>query len=103
MFPEIITTKRNELEAICRKHRVQKLLLFGSMLRGDYTDSSDVDVLVTFKPEADPEIGYFDIFRLQDDLEEILGRHVDLGTVRSLKPNIKESVLNTAQILYAGQ
>jgi uncharacterized protein len=55
MIPEIITKKGGEIEAICRKHQVQKLFLFGSMLRGDYTDSSDVDVLVTFKPEADPD------------------------------------------------
>ncbi|MCI0389878.1 MAG: nucleotidyltransferase domain-containing protein [Acidobacteria bacterium] len=102
MIPEIITTKRGEIEAICRKHQVQELFLFGSMLRGDYTDSSDVDVLVTFKPEADPDIGYFDIFRLQDDLEDVFGRDVDIGTVRSLKPMIRESVLNTAQVLYAG-
>jgi hypothetical protein len=101
MIPQIITAKREEIEAICRKHQVQELFLFGSMARGDYTDSSDIDVLVAFKPEADPDIGYFDIFRLQDDLENVFGREVDIGTVRSLKPMIRDSVLNTAQVLYA--
>jgi hypothetical protein len=67
---------------------VKSLLLFGSIARGEATDKSDVDLLVEFNRP----VGYFGLFALQDHLEKLLDRPVDLGTPDSLKPYIRERV-----------
>lgn len=66
----------NALESFCRKHGIVELSFFGSVLRDDFRDDSDVDVLVLFAPDV--HYGLFDIVRLQDELSELLGRPVDL-------------------------
>lgn len=66
----------NALEDFCRKHGIVELSFFGSVLRDDFRDDSDVDVLVTFAPDA--HYGLFDVVELQEKLGELLGRKVDL-------------------------
>ena len=68
---------------------VKTLLLFGSVARDAATSKSDVDLLVEFNRP----VGYFGLFALQDYLETLLGCPVDLGTLESLKPNIREQVM----------
>ncbi len=82
----LLKQKNAELE---NKFGVKSLLLFGSVARNEATTASDVDLLVEFNRP----VGYFDMFALQDYLEELLGCHVDLGTPDSLKPYIRERVL----------
>jgi len=48
-----------EIEAFCRKHHIRRLALFGSVLREDFTDESDVDVLVEFEPGHTPGLAFF--------------------------------------------
>jgi predicted nucleotidyltransferase len=74
---------------LVREYGLHSLALFGSVARDEAGPDSDVDLLVEFcRP-----IGLFDLIRLQHRLEEILGRPVDLGTRRSLRPRIRDSVL----------
>ncbi len=73
---------------IARDFHPLRIILFGSHARGDATADSDVDLLVEF----DRPVGLFELFALQDELELILGRHVDVGTVQSLKPRVRERV-----------
>lgn len=68
---------------------VRSLLLFGSTARGDARADSDVDLLVEF----DRPTGLFGLFALQDRLEALLKRSVDLGTPTSLKPRLRDQVL----------
>ena len=82
----ILKQKNAELE---RKFGVKSLLLFGSVARDEATSTSDVDLLVEFNRP----VGYFGLFALQDYLEKLLGCRVDLGTLNSLKPYIRERVL----------
>jgi hypothetical protein len=82
----LLKQKNAELET---KFGVKSLLLFGSVARNEATTASDVDLLVEFNRP----VGYFGMFALQDYLEELLGCHVDLGTLDSLKPYIRERVL----------
>jgi len=73
-----IAGKRNALAALCRRHGVEKLEVFGSAARGDDFDlgSSDADFLVTFAPDTRDDLeAYAD---LKDALEKLLGRPVDL-------------------------
>jgi predicted nucleotidyltransferase len=89
---------RDKIIEFCKKYPIRKLSLFGSVLRDDFRPDSDVDVLVEFEPEA--KISYFDLAGMQIDLEEILGRPVDIGTPDMLSTYIRMNVLEGAQVLY---
>jgi predicted nucleotidyltransferase len=93
-----IAANRQQLAEFCRRHRIRRLSLFGSVLRDDFGPDSDVDVLVEFEPGA--FVGY-GIVTMEDELSELLGRKVDLVTARSLNHRIREQVLAEAQEQYA--
>jgi predicted nucleotidyltransferase len=86
-----------EIEAFCRKHHIRRLVLFGSVLRDDFTDDSDVDVLVEFEPGHVPGLAFF---RMQRELSALLGRQVDLNTAGFLSPNFRDEVLAEAEDHY---
>ncbi len=87
------------LESVCRRYQVRELALFGSMLRQDQLLESDVDLLVSFQPEA--RVTFTTLARMQRELEALLGRKVDLVPKDGLKPVIRDQVLATARVLYA--
>lgn len=89
------------IRAACEKHGVLRLRVFGSALTDRFDEqTSDVDFLVTFLP--DRENLFHDFFDLKVELEEILGRKVDLISERAIKnPFFKASALESAQDLYA--
>jgi predicted nucleotidyltransferase len=60
----------------CRRWQITEFALFGSVLRDDFRPDSDIDVLVTFAPDSRWTL--FDLVHMQDELEEIFGRSVDL-------------------------
>ncbi len=94
-----IPIPRRQLSKLCRKYRVRKLALFGSILRDDFRPGSDVDVLVAFEPDA--HVGFVTLSRMQRELSELFQRPVDLVPMDGLKPVIRESVLSSAQDVYA--
>ncbi|NBD16138.1 MAG: nucleotidyltransferase [Cyanobacteria bacterium] len=71
---------------------VKALFLFGSVARGEATSESDVDFLVEFNRP----VGLFTLLGLQSYLEELLNCTVDLGTLNSLHPHLRETVLKEA-------
>lgn len=88
-----------QVDAFCRKHRVARLCLFGSILRTDFGPDSDVDVLVEFVPEA--HVSLFDLGGMLMELRQILGREVDLRTPQDLSQYFRDQVLREAKVLYA--
>ena len=88
------------LAAVCRRHRVRRLSLFGSVARGEARPDSDVDLLVEFEPGQTP--GYFTYGAIAEELGGLVapGRYVDLVTVEALHPRIAEYVLPTLVPLY---
>jgi len=82
----------------CRRHGVLRLRAFGSCLRDDFADDSDIDFLVEFLPGASQ--GVFALARLQHDLERTLGREVDLTTPRGLSRYFRDEVLAAAKVIY---
>ena len=76
---------REQVEAFCRRWKIVELSLFGSVLRDDFRPDSDVDVLVSFAPDARWTL--FDVVAMQDELADILGRRVDF----TLRKGIEES------------
>ncbi len=95
---EISESGRQQLSQICQKYYVRKLSIFGSTLRGENRDDSDLDILVEFIPGHVPGFAFA---RLQDELTAVLGRQVDLRTAFDLSRYFREDVLKEAQPLYA--
>jgi predicted nucleotidyltransferase len=87
------------LEAICRRHGVRRLALFGSVLTPRFDDSSDLDMLVEFLPGR--SIGFFEMSELAEDLGRcFVGRQIDLRTPRELSQYFREQVLADAEEIY---
>ena len=97
-----LTIPDNALAAFCRRWKITELALFGSVLRDDFRPDSDVDVLVTFAPQARWTL--FDMVHMRDGLQGILGRPVDLvsrrGVEQSRNPLRRQAILSSAESLY---
>jgi predicted nucleotidyltransferase len=87
----------DRIAEICRRYRVSRLALFGSVLRDDFTPESDVDLLVEFLPDTRTGLAFF---ALQDELSQAIGRTVDLNTAGFLGRRILPTVLAEAQPIY---
>jgi predicted nucleotidyltransferase len=94
-----VAVEEAKLAEICRRYQVRELAVFGSARRGDMRPDSDVDLLVEFLPGA--EIGLLEHAGLMLDLEELLGRKVDLVSKRGLKALIRDAVIDEARPVYA--
>ena len=93
-----IELDREQTADFCRRHRIRKLALFGSVLREDFAPDSDVDVLVEFEPGQEP--GFFGLARMERELSEIIGRRVDLRTEEDLSRHFRRQVVATAAVQY---
>lgn len=87
----------DEIRAFCRKHKVSRLSLFGSVLRDDFNEESDVDVLVEFLTGHTPGLAFF---AMQEELSSILKHTVDLHTPNFLSRYFREEVMAQAENLY---
>lgn len=87
----------------CRRWKVEELAVFGSALRRDFGPGSDVDLLVRFAPDA--EWTLLDHSRMERELEEVLGRKVDLVSRAAIEesPNwvVRREILSSARVAYA--
>ncbi|MBA2693793.1 MAG: nucleotidyltransferase domain-containing protein [Rubrobacter sp.] len=94
--------KKREIEALCERHRVERLALFGSAARDDFDpENSDLDFSVKFPPMT-PEEHAASYFGLVEDLERLFGRRVDLveiGAVRN--PYLRRSIEEGQETVYA--
>jgi len=91
------------LGRFCRERGIARLDLFGSALRDDFCDESDVDLLATFRSDAHPTL--LDWADMQEKLAEMFGRPVDLVSRRAIEKSRnryrKHSILTTATPIYA--
>jgi predicted nucleotidyltransferase len=94
-----VVVPHEQLADFCRRNHIRWLALFGSALRDDFRPDSDVDVLVEFEPGT--PVTLFTLSRLQRELESIFARPVDFVLKDGLKRRIRDSVLASAQVLYA--
>ena len=92
-----IEIPREAIAAFCRRHHIQKLSLFGSVLRDDFGPDSDVDVLVVFEAGETPGLAFFE---MQDELAQLLRHKVDLHTAGSLSRYFRDQVLAEAEVQY---
>ena len=89
---EVVAKLRQIFPSLCLRYPLRKMALFGSVVRGDATGQSDVDILV----EVDPTIG-LRMVDLAEELESHLHRKVDLVSSRAIRPHMMESVLEDIQ------
>ena len=94
-----IDIPREKLAEFCRRHRIRKLALFGSVLRDDFGPESDIDLLVEFEDNA--RVGLISLSPMELELGGLLGRKVDLRTPADLSRYFRDEVLRTAEIQYA--
>ncbi len=99
---QIIQDRITEIISLCKSHSVVSIALFGSAARGLMHANSDVDFLVQFSEDIDV-LDYADnYFDLLDSLEKILGKKVDLISIKSLKNQILiDDIEHTKVVLYA--
>jgi predicted nucleotidyltransferase len=87
-----VCAHRSEILKLAQRHGARRVYLFGSVVRGEATADSDIDVLV----ELEPGRSLFDLGGLLMDLEALLGRRVDVVTTAGLRERIRERVLREA-------
>ena len=91
-----IEIDRKKIAGFCRKRRIRKLSLFGSLLHGDFdAQRSDVDVLIELQPGARPGLAYFG---WSEELSGIIGHKVDLCS--RLDPRIEDEVRRESITIY---
>jgi len=90
------------IDEFCRHWKVTELSLFGSILRDDFNADSDVDILLTFAPDAHWSL--FDLVDMKEALTELFGRKVDVVTRRGLESSrnhrLRHEILSTAQAIH---
>jgi predicted nucleotidyltransferase len=95
-----IILPKEQIADFCRRRHIRRLAIFGSALRSDFNESSDIDILVEFEPEHSP--GLFGMARMEPELSALLGgRKVDLRTPEDLSRYFRQEVLNEAEVQYA--
>ena len=104
LFNAMRLIKRNmaQIIALCEKHKVLQLYVFGSALTGKFNKNSDVDFTVIFDRDALPLMVYGDnYFNFKFALEDLLKRDVDLVEYNAIKnPYFKEELDETKQLIY---
>ncbi len=89
------------IKKLCEKYEVRTFAAFGSIVRDDFDDSSDIDFVVDFK-EKDP-FKYTDLyFKLKESLEKVLQRHIDLVEERAIKNQYFKKELDDTKVLIYG-
>ncbi len=100
-MPATLFADRDALAALCRRHHIRRLSLFGSTIKGGSRPDSDVDLLVEFEAEHIP--GLFALAVIEQELSGLLGgRRVDLRTADDLSRHFRDEVVREAQVQYAG-
>ncbi len=90
----------NVLESFCEKWNIVEFSLFGSVLRDDYTEESDIDCLITFAKEA--EWNLYDLVDMEEKLCEIFGKPVDLVLSSALKnPFKRNAIMRSREVIIA--
>jgi len=92
---DILQAKRRDVLDVVQKHGVTSVKVFGSVARGEESVESDIDLLVTTGPHVSP---WFPAGLILE-LEELLGRHIDIVTESGLNPLLREQVLSEAVAL----
>jgi len=99
-MPSRLFSDAAALEALCRRHHIRRLALFGSTLKGTNRPDSDVDLLVEFESGLAP--GLLGVAGIEVELSQLIGgRPVDLRTAQDLSRHFRDEVAQSAEVQYA--
>jgi predicted nucleotidyltransferase len=90
---------KEALARLCRRHRIRRVALFGSVVRGTDRPDSDVDFLVEFEPDVVP--GLLGWAEIEAEWSALVGRPVDLRTANELSPHFHQAVEQMAEVQFA--
>ncbi|MBW4538746.1 MAG: nucleotidyltransferase family protein [Myxacorys chilensis ATA2-1-KO14] len=97
-----IQLPEDKLVEFCQRWKISEFGLFGSVLRDDFCPDSDIDILVTFAPDA--KRGLMALAKMKYELEDLLGREVDLVSKHAIETSHnwirRKEILETAQVIY---
>jgi len=97
-----IEIPKDEIIKFCQKWKISEFALFGSAIRDDFGPDSDIDVCVTFAPDANPSL--YDLAIMEEELHEIFNRKVDLVEKAGLRnPFRRREILKNLEIIYASR
>jgi len=100
-----IALSQAKVGQFCRKWKIADLALFGSVLREDFRPDSDIDVLASFEPNA--RWSLMGVVEMQDELDTVLGRKVDLVERRAAERSEnyirRRHILESAELVYVAQ
>ena len=103
MAPINLGIEADKIAVFCQRWKINKLAIFGSAIREELRPDSDIDLLVTFRSDADWTM--FDHFTMEDELSRLLGREVDLISLRAVEENpnpiTRREILDSARQIYA--
>lgn len=103
MTPLNLGVGAERIADFCRQWKINNLAVFGSAVQGELRPDSDIDLLVTFRSDADWTM--FDHFTMEEELSRLFGREVDLVSVRALEENQNpiccRRILDSARQIYA--
>ena len=86
--------------SLAKKYHIKEISFFGSVLREDFNENSDFDILIQFIDEK--EYSLFDLFKIKEEFEQAFGKKVDLVEKKSLRnPYRRENILKNAKVVYA--
>jgi predicted nucleotidyltransferase len=89
-----------EIASMCQRNGIRRLALFGSVLTDRFSESSDIDVLVEFRPQE--RVGFFRLADIESELSQLLGgRKIDLRTPMDLSRHFRAEVQENARVVYA--
>jgi len=94
-LPSFLLSQREKILNLAELHGATNVRIFGSVARGEATHDSDVDLLVTMEPGRT----YFDFVALWQDLQELLGRKVDIVSEKGVSPYLRDRILSEARPL----
>jgi uncharacterized protein len=96
---ERIPVSQRQIEAFCRRWQIREFTLFGSVLREDFRENSDIDVMVEFEPAARHTL--FEFFDMQEELKRMFGRPVDLVQKSAVtNPFVRHHIRHNRQVVF---
>jgi len=92
---QLLHDRRTDILQLATRHGARRVRIFGSIIRGTATENSDIDLLVAFEPDR----SLLDLIGFKQDLQELLGREIDVVSEGGLSPYLKDRILQEAQPL----
>ncbi len=90
--------QKSKLESLCKRYKIKSLSLFGSAVRDELNQDSDIDILIEFEKGCTP--GLITFIGIQRELSDLLGKKVDLRTANDLSRYFIDRVMNERRVEY---